>query len=77
MEQVFPSKKNFPIKGVLISIFTTYFLQAQPFCGLNLCIILYFILLSKIQDLCPCNMLEKLKGVRFERYGLVLFGSFA
>ena len=49
MKQVLPSQKNLLIKGVLISIFATHFLQAQPPCGCNSCIILYFIPLSKTQ----------------------------
>ena len=53
---------------MLIPIFATHFVQAQLPCELNLCIILYFILLSMTQAHATYGEIEK---VWFGGYGLV------
>ena len=59
---------------MLIPIFATHFVQARLPCGLNSCIILYFILLSMAQAHATYGEIEK---VWFGGYGLVPFRPFA
>ena len=65
---------------VLIPIFATHFLQARfnqawlP-CGLNSCIIFYFILFKHGPSL--CDLLGEIEEVWFGGYGSVPFGPFA
>ena len=65
---------------VLIPIFATHFLQARfnqawlP-CGLNSCIILYFIFFKHGPS--PCDLLGEIEEVWFGGYGSVPFGPFA
>ena len=65
---------------VLIPIYVTHFLQvrfnqARLPCGLNSCILFYFILFE--HGLSPCDLLGEIKEVWFGGYKSVPFGPFA
>ena len=74
MQVPYHSRVDRPSCSLLIPIFATHFVQAQLPCELNLCIILYFILLSMTQAHATYGEIEE---VWFGGYGLVLFGPFA
>ena len=65
---------------LLIPIFATHFLQtrfnqARLPCGLNSCIIFYFILFKHGPS--PCDLLEEIEELWFGGYGSVPYGPFA